>query len=164
MPETNIPRPLNKTIRKMQEGLGFTAIKSGNNWMLPLGQDAAEGQYVVLNGVIGKASAAIVGGVDAVVSGTNWDPEDDGGALNALNSNFIKRTTKTITTSANGNSTLNMAISDYNILSIVAPDDTNVVATPYCGSINRWHVHCAKDTTGNASNQTINLIIIYTEI
>ena len=81
-----------------------------------------------------------------------------------LNSNLIKRTTTTIKTSGNGNANLNMAISDYNILSIVAPDETYVVTTPYCGSANTWHVHCATDTTGNASNITIRLIIIYTKI
>lgn len=81
----------NENMEKLDDNAGnndsnmaYVAVKSGNNWQLPSGKNAAIGEFIVLNGVLGHATAAITGGSTNIVSGTNWTPETKGG-LNALN-------------------------------------------------------------------------------
>lgn len=78
------PNPHDKDIAQLEEGLAYRAVKSGNNWILPSGKNAANGDPVVIDGTFGYATAAIVGGTDAIVEDTNWKPYGDGGALGKL--------------------------------------------------------------------------------
>lgn len=91
MGESTFPNPHDKDIRQVEEGLGKRAVYDSTNqaWKLPTGKNAAIGEWIWVNGQIGQATAAIVGGTDAIVEGTNWT-EDTDGALNALNSKIMQ--------------------------------------------------------------------------
>ncbi|MBR4352718.1 MAG: hypothetical protein IKQ01_06570 [Bacteroidales bacterium] len=74
-------------LANIDANMAFVAVQSGNNWQLPSGKSAAIGEYIVVDGILGHATAAITGGSTNIVSGTNWTPETKGG-LNALNDNL----------------------------------------------------------------------------
>ena len=74
-------------IVKLDNGLAYVAVKSGNDWMLPSGKNASSGDYVIVNKVFGHATATLTGGSTAIVENTNWVAES-AGALNSLNSNI----------------------------------------------------------------------------
>lgn len=112
MAETIISQPLNKQMKKLKEGLGYNAVMSGNNWILPTGQNASKGDFVIVNGVFGKATAAIVGGVDAIIENTNWSASGSGGALKSLNDKMIDYANK-----IDISSTLRTANNPYTALS-----------------------------------------------
>lgn len=101
MGESTFQNPHDKDIRQVEEGLGKRAVYDSTNqaWKLPTGKNAAIGEWIWVNGQIGQATAAIVGGTDAIVEGTNWT-EDTDGALNALNSNITGRKILNIVSSA----------------------------------------------------------------
>lgn len=110
------PNPHDKDISQLEEGLAYRAVKSGNNWILPSGKNAANGDPVVLDGVFGYATAAIVGGTDAIVEDTNWKPYGDGGALSALNSNIITGSYDTLGLATTTGNTTVIAINSYKLL------------------------------------------------
>ena len=70
-------------ITNIDNGLAYVAVKVGNNWQLPSGKTAYPGDFIVVNGVFGHATATITGGSTNIVENTNWVAETNGG-LNAL--------------------------------------------------------------------------------
>ena len=78
---------LDAAVGGLQEGLAFIAVKSGDNWILPSGTNAVNGDYIVVDNVLGHATDTITGGSTVIASGTNW--EADNGCLNKLNDLFV---------------------------------------------------------------------------
>lgn len=72
------------SISNARKTTAFQAVLSSGNWRLHSGEDAEIGDYIWLNGELGKATAAITGGSTNIVSGTNWTKEAASGALNEL--------------------------------------------------------------------------------
>jgi len=81
---------LSQTINAVRKGLLKVAVKSGADWILSSGTDAAIGDFLSVNGTLGKATAAITGGVTALVKNTNWE-EVPGGILNLLQANKAEK-------------------------------------------------------------------------
>lgn len=80
-------QPAEALTSKLAKGLSYIAEQSGDNWILPTGTNAVSGDFISVDGIMGQATAAIVGGTDAIVEGTNWS-QCPSGALNAANSSI----------------------------------------------------------------------------
>lgn len=83
-----------------------------------------------------------------------------------MNNNFqpkLKTTTKSLTTDAAGNASLNMTANDYLVISVTQKGTTfNCWTSLYCyGS--QYHVHTAALETGNAVSGTGTYEIVYIE-
>ena len=78
---------LDKAVGGLREGLAFVAEKNGDNWLLPVGTNASAGDFIVVDGELGRATNGITGGSTAIVSGTNW--EADSACLNRMNNMFM---------------------------------------------------------------------------
>ena len=95
-------------VSKLDSGLAYVAVKVGSNWQMPSGKTAQNGDYVIVNGVVGHATATLTGGSTNIVENTNWVAETAGG-LNSLSSNISSlseqighiNTTTTITNLSN---------------------------------------------------------------
>lgn len=77
-------------VTKLDSGLAYVAIKVGNNWQMPSGKTAQIGDYVIVNGVFGHATAVLTGGSTNIVENTNWVAETNG-TLNGLNTKIDNR-------------------------------------------------------------------------
>ena len=71
-------------VSKLDSGLAYVAVKVGDNWQLQSGMSAYANDFVIVDGVIGHATATITGGSTNIVENTNWVAETSGG-LNVLN-------------------------------------------------------------------------------
>ena len=71
-------------VSNIDSGLAYVAVKVGNNWQMPSGKTAQVGDFVIVNGVFGHATAVLTGGSTNIVENTNWVAETNGG-LNFLN-------------------------------------------------------------------------------
>lgn len=81
--------------------LGYEAYKNENNeWVLPIGTDAEIGDYIAVDGVLGRALREIIGGTTVIEPNVNWLQETDGGL------NSLKATINTITVHKTGNETV----------------------------------------------------------
>lgn len=74
---------LSTSLNSVRKGLLKVAVKSGSNWILSSGTNAAIGDFLSVNGTLGVATAAITGGSTVLVKNTNWE-EVPGGILNKL--------------------------------------------------------------------------------
>lgn len=113
-------------IAKLDSGLAYVAVKSGNDWMLPSGKNASSGDYVIVNKVFGHATATLTGGSTAIVENTNWVAES-AGALNSLNNNLTnlnERINKNALDSVIDISSYNSSNNQYTI-----PDDGYIQLT-----------------------------------
>lgn len=62
-----------------QENIAFVAVENNGSWFLPTGVNAAIGQYIVVDGVLGVATAAITAENTAIVENVNWTKTTTGG-------------------------------------------------------------------------------------
>ena len=101
------------SVSNIDSGLAYVAVKVGNNWQIPSGKTAHIGDYVIVNGVFGHATAVLTGGSTNIVENTNWVAETNG----SLNNILEKIATQAVTfTKVNG--TLNSSAS-YRIAKLI---------------------------------------------
>lgn len=165
------PNPHDKDISQLEEGLAYRAVKSGNNWILPSGKNAANGDPVVLDGVFGYATAAIVGGTDAIVEDTNWKPYGDGGALGAIIGKFGFGILKDVVATTSGNANINLNMLPENTVPMLlwgyrASDGEPVYAFFGCwstGDPNSWgaKIFSYKTGTGQFTSTQIHFNLLY---
>lgn len=66
--------------------LAYVATELGGNWLLPAGTDAEKGEFIVRDGVLGRATDTITGGVTVITPNTNWTAVAKGGLNSMLES------------------------------------------------------------------------------
>lgn len=74
---------LSDSANNLRKGLMHVAKLSSGDWILSSGDNAAIGDILSVNGVVGVATAAITGGSTVLVKNTNWQ-EVAGGTLNKI--------------------------------------------------------------------------------
>lgn len=106
---------------KTKHGIAYIAVMHSGNWQLNSGTNAAIGDFIFVNGTLGRATAAITGGSTNIVEGTNWEKVPEG-AANKLQSTKADKsaavssvdwdgTNKKITKTINGSTTDVVAVS-----------------------------------------------------
>ncbi|MBP5726731.1 MAG: hypothetical protein J6Y48_06610 [Clostridia bacterium] len=76
-----------ESIQNLRKGMVLVAKLTSGNWQLNSGVNAAIGDYISVNGIVGRATAAIVGGTTNIVENTNWVKLPEG-AVNELVGNI----------------------------------------------------------------------------
>ena len=96
-------------VANIDSGLAYVAVKVGNNWQIPSGKTAQIGDYVIVNGVFGHATAVLTGGSTNIVENTNWVAETNG-VLNSIASQISVaiRVVGSFTVPANSNQTFTL--------------------------------------------------------
>ena len=112
---------LSQVDTQIRRNISYIAVLRSGNWQLSSGTNAAIGDFISVNGVIGRATAAITGGSTNIVEGTNWEKVTEG-AANKLQSTKSDKsatvssvdwdgTNKKITKTINGSTTDVVAVS-----------------------------------------------------
>lgn len=78
--DARIGKLLDARITAAMRGIAYIAVLSNGDWKLSSGTNASIGDFIFCNGILGWATAAIVGGTDSIVEGTNWEKVPEGAA------------------------------------------------------------------------------------
>lgn len=113
---------LSQVDTQIRRNISYIAVLRSGDWQLSSGTNAAIGDFISVNGVIGRATAAITGGSTNIVEGTNWEKVPEG-AANKLQSTKANKsetvsnvaydgTNKKITITINGSTTDVVTVAD----------------------------------------------------
>ena len=69
---------LSQSDTKTKHGIAYIAVLHSGNWQLNSGTNAAIGDFIFVNGNLGRATAAITGGSTNIVENTNWTKVSEG--------------------------------------------------------------------------------------